>query len=177
MKKFNSFPWVLVLLIVGLFLTVNFGLAQGMSPVNVNKITVSPLPFKVGERVTISLELENTATGNYGCVGGVYYKAFIHIFKAKPFTVDNVVWETSQALTAPFRPGEKRTVTFTSTWTVPNTETINYFFSCGSPVCAPDEFGQHLVVTYYRSCVYNSLQVNPEIIRLSVKELYKLIKK
>jgi len=149
-------------------------MAQGMSPVKVNKITVTPASFRIGDILSFSIEIENTSTSAYGCVNGAYFKAFLQVFKATPYHVSNLLWDTSQALTTNLAPGEKRTVAFTAKWTVPNIATDKFIFLAGGPVCAPDEFNQTTPFTYYQTCTYAALvTMRPEVIRIAVKDILK----
>jgi len=149
-------------------------MAQGTSPVKVNRITVTPAQFKIGTTLSFSIEIENTSTSAYGCVNGTYFKAFLHAFKATPYHISNLLWETSQPITANLAPNEKRTVTFTEKWTVPNIATDKFIFLAGSPICAPDEFNQSLALTFYQTCSYAALAtIRPEFIRIAVKDILK----
>ncbi len=150
-------------------------MAQGMSPVKVNKITVTPASFRIGDILSFSIEIENTSTSAYGCVNGAYFKAFLQVFKATPYHVSNLLWDTSQALTTNLAPGEKRTVAFTAKWTVPNIATDKFIFLAGGPVCAPDEFNQTTAFPFYQTCTYSALAtvMRPEVIRIAVKDILK----
>lgn len=157
------------------FFVTGLVMAQGMSPVKVNKITITPATFRIGDTLSFSIEIENTSTSAYGCVRGAYFKAFLHAFKAAPYHISNLLWDTSQPLTTNLGPGEKRTVTFTARWTVPSIDTDKFIFLAGGPACAPDEFNQTTAFTYYQTCTYAALAtiLRPEVIRIATKEILK----
>jgi hypothetical protein len=166
--------YILLILFMGSLAVPNLGIAQGTSPVKVNKITVTPATFKIGNNLTITVEIENTSRSTYGCVGGTYFKVFLSVFKATPFHVSNQLWTTNQPLTTALNPGEKRSITFTSKWTVPNIDTDKFIFHAGGPICAPDEFNQTASRTFSRSCTYSSplLVIHPGI-GVHIKELLR----
>jgi hypothetical protein len=156
------------------FFVTGLVMAQGTSPVKVNRITVTPASFKIGDTLSFSIEIENTSTSAYACVNGTYFKAFLHVFKATPYRIDNQLWETSQPLTTNLAPHERRTVTFTARWTVPNIVTDKFIFMAGGPICAPDEFNQSTVITFYQTCTYTALAtIRPEVIRIAAKDILK----
>jgi hypothetical protein len=156
------------------FFVTGLVMAQGTSPVKVNRITVTPASFKIGDTLSFSIEIENTSTSAYACVNGAYFKAFLHVFKATPYHVSNLLWETSQPLTTNLAPHERRTVAFSAKWTVPNIATDKFIFLAGGPVCAPDEFNQTTAITFYQTCIYAPLvAVRPETLRIAVKDILK----
>ena len=143
---------------LGLALLLAFGtyaVAQGTSPVKVSSVSVSPTSFKAGDNVTITVQLENISASPYGCVGGAYFKVAVYVFKASPYTVTNQIWSADQVLTTPLAAHERRTVTLTTKWSVPNLDTPSFHVMAWSPVCAPDEFGQNAVLTINKTCVYS----------------------
>lgn len=146
-------------------------MAQGISPVKVNRIIASPSPFKEGNTVSISVEIENKATKNYGCVGTDYFKVGLKIYKST-VSPANKLWETSQALTSALGPGEKRTVAFSANRTVPNIDTDKFIFVATGPLCAPDEFGQSTSLTFLRRCRYEEL-IKMEIIKVPKTDIPK----
>lgn len=173
MRKFSINAVIMVILFTGFLLSADLVTAQGTSPVRVNKISVSPSSFKAGDRLTITIEIENTSRSRYGCVGGAYFKAFLSIYKAEPFTVSNRLWETDQTLRANLRPGEKRTVTFASRWTVPSMNYEKYIFNATGPICAPDEFGRSAKKEYVSSCTYSSPMPLLRLPKVATKDLIK----
>lgn len=165
--------YILLILLLWTLTIPELGMAQGASPVKVNKITVTPDTFKTGDTLTITVDIENTSKSAYGCVGGPYFKVFLNVFKATPFTVSNQLWTTNQALNTPLNPGEKRSITFTSKWTVSNIDTDKFILQAGSPICAPDEFNQTASRTFSRSCTYTSpapTVISPGV-GINIKEL------
>jgi hypothetical protein len=151
-------------------------LAQGTSPVKVTSIAVAPASFKAGDAVTITVQVENSATRPYGCVGTPYFQVSVNIFKAEPYTTTNMIWQGEQALTTPLAAGERRTVTLSMRWTVPNLDVSSFHVTAWSPLCAPDEFGQFAKVIINKSCVY-TYQPRLEIIRTPIRDLQILRKK
>jgi hypothetical protein len=151
------------------------GMAQGTSPIKVNSISVSPTSFKAGDQVTITIQLKNEGTRSYGCGS---FEASVSIFKTKPYTVTNRVWDASQAVTSPMAAGAVQNVTFTSKWTVPNINTTSFHIMAWSPLCAPDEFGQNTIIEIGKECVYK-YQPRFEFLARPIKPLRKapLIKK
>jgi len=148
------------------------GLAQGISPIRVNKITVTPATFKAGDRLKITIEIENTASVTYGCVGDRWFHAYVGVYKNTPFNTTNRIWNTEVRLTTPLRAGEKRGVRFLSDWDVPKIETDKFIFLAWGPVCAPDEFGMQTQKTYIRSCSYSSPKITGlKRTRFNVKKL------
>lgn len=145
-------------------------LAQGTSPVKVTGITVSPTSVQAGTNVTISVNLKNEGTAAYGCVGSEWMKAAVYIFKAQPYTVDNQIWQGSQALTANLAPGESKRVTLAAKWTVPNLDIPTFHIMAWSPVCAPDEFGQSAVLKLNKACVWRALP-KFEFVKMPLKEI------
>jgi hypothetical protein len=127
-------------------------MAQGTSPIKVNSINVAPTSFKAGDSVTVTIQLENTRATSYGCAG---MQAAVYAFKAEPYTTTNEVWRATQPVASPMAANEKRIVTFTTKWTVPNVDAPTFSLLAWSPACAPDEFGQSLVLKINKSCVYS----------------------
>lgn len=162
---------LLILFIIGSLALPNLGIAQGTSPVKVNRIIVTPATFKIGDELTITVEIENTARSAYGCVGGAHFKVYLHVFKATPFHVSNMLWSTDQPLTTALNPGEKRSITFTSKWTAPNIDTDRFIFLAGGPICASDEFNRTASRTFSRRCIYSSPQLIRGEIGIHMKEL------
>jgi len=126
----------------------------GDSPVEVTSISLSPTSFKAGDTVTVTVKIKNTATNPYACVGGVFFRVEVHVFKAEPYTVANRVWTATQPLTTPLAAGEIRTVTLASKWTVPNIDTPTFHFQAWGPLCGSDEFGGLAVLKVNKVCVY-----------------------
>lgn len=130
-------------------------LAQGTSPVKVTGITVAPANLPAGTQATFTVALENAGTKAYGCVGTPGFAVTVYVFKAKPYTTANLVWQGSQSLAAPLNLGERRSVVLATKWTVPATSTASTLYVMAwSPVCAPDEFGQNAQIKLEQECVY-----------------------
>ncbi len=147
------FKKLILIVLVSFFIAGNC-LAQGMSPVKVTKLKVTPSSFKAGDVLTFTIEIMNTSRNTYGCVGATYFKVFLDVFNAERFHVDNWLWGTEQSLTSPLAPGEKRTITFSSKWTVPKITSDKVVFVGGGPICAPDEFNQIAHITFSQTCSY-----------------------
>lgn len=130
------------------------GIAMAQSPIKVNGVSLSPTSFAAGDAVAITVNLENAGTTSYGCVGGAFFKLWVPIYKAASFTTANQIWSGEAALTSPMAPGEKRSITLSTTWTVPNLDVPAFHFQAWGPVCAPDEFGNTATLKVNRSCVY-----------------------
>lgn len=130
-------------------------LAQGSSPVKVTGITVTPASLPAGTQATFTVALQNAGTKAYGCVGTPGFAVHVYVFKAQPYTTTNLVWQGSQALTTPLNPGERRSITLATPWTVPPATTApTLYVTAWSPVCAPDEFGQNAQIKLEQECIY-----------------------
>lgn len=144
------------------FLIFFIAVAQGVSPVKVNKIVVSPSPFKVGDALTFTVEIENTSNSTYGCVNTLGFIVQISVFKSDT-SEKNLIWVGSQKLTTPLSAGEKRTVTLTSKWKVPpEVVDINkIIFRAYGPACAEGDLliQQNAELTCYRSCSFAPLKL------------------
>jgi hypothetical protein len=126
--------------------------SQGSSPVEVKTISLSPTTFKSGDNVTVTVTLHNASTNAYSCSG---MKAYLYVFKAKPYLVTNRIWSSEQAIgVTSMAAGESRTATFTQKFTVPAQNYPQLFFNAWGPICAPDEFGQSASLTVGQECVY-----------------------
>jgi len=147
-----------VFVLMGIFMFSLFipHLTMAHSPVKVNKIIVSPVPFKAGNTVSISVEIENTARSNYGCVGTELFKVFLSIWKSD-VVPGNYLWSTSQPLTAVLGPGEKRTIAFSANWTVPNIDPDKFIFHASGPLCPPDKYREGAELSFLRSCSYSPI--------------------
>jgi hypothetical protein len=152
---------------LGLVFSAN-AMAQGTSPIKVNSISVSPTNFKAGDSVTVTLQLENTRASGYGCAG---MQASIHAFKAEPYTVTNQVWNATQAVGGAMAANEKRNVTFTTRWNVPNVDAPTWHLMAWSPACPPDEFGQNAVLKIGKSCTYTATPTI-RLLRLPPQQLH-----
>jgi hypothetical protein len=109
--------------------------AQGMSPVQVTSITLSPTTCDPGDIVTVTITLHNISSQPYNCNG---MKAEIYAFKATPYTVTNRIWQAMQPVTS-FAAGEQRNVTFATKFMVP-ANLVELHFQARGPVCPPHEF-------------------------------------
>jgi hypothetical protein len=161
-----------LILLVSLLIAGNV-FAQGASPVKVNKITVTPSSFKAGDVLTFTIEIQNTSRNTYGCVGDSGFKVFLDVFNAERLQMDNWLWGTEQPLTSPLAPGEKRTITFSSKWTVPKICPEKIVFLGGGPWCAPDEFNQTAYITFSQTCLYERKISQILTGKMSRKELRK----
>lgn len=172
MKKSCLAIYTVIILFIAFWVGPGLIMAQGTSPVKVNKITTSPASFKAGNTVSISIEIENTARSNYGCVGEACFQIFVQIFKARPPIMTNFLFETTLSLNAALSAGEKKTITFPARWVVPNIDTDKFIFNATGPICAPDEFGQMLSKTFLKSCSYSATSTI-ELIRIHKKDLIR----
>jgi hypothetical protein len=161
------------LILLVLLLIAGNVLAQGTSPVKVNKLTVTPSSFKAGDVLTFTIEIQNTSRNTYGCVGGSYFKVYLYVFNADRMHVDNLLWKTEQTLTSPLAPGEKRTITFSSKWTVPKICPEKIVFVGWGPMCAPDEFSQMAKIIFNQTCLYGMIKVPLVTGTMRIKDLIK----
>ena len=156
MKRFKKAVLTILPVFILLLILPALSMAQGSSPVKVTKIMVNPNSFKAGNTISFSIEIQNTSTSSYGCSGA---KVSIHIYKATPYTVSNRVWHTEQPFSATMAPGEKKTVSFSGKWRVPNFCPNQFIVLAKGTICAPDEFDQSKADTFSKTCVYKRRQL------------------
>lgn len=157
MKNIYLAIYLLLVFFVGCLLVPSLIMANGTSPVKVINMIVYPASFKVGDTVSISVAIENTARSHYGCVHGATFKVFLNIYKASQPTLANLSWETSQPLTEVLNPGGRKVIAFDAKFRVPAIGTDKFLFIATGPFCTPDGFGQTLSRTFFRSESYSAL--------------------
>ncbi|HHT9126529.1 MAG TPA: hypothetical protein ACFYD6_12025 [Candidatus Brocadiia bacterium] len=142
-----------VLVIISLLtVTMTFSsiiFAQGSSALKITKITVTPSPFKTGNTLNFSVEVENpTSKATYG--------DFSIDFSVKEDEAYKSIGTTNSPK---LNAGEKRVVKIAQTYNASgNFKNLCFLFT---PIDAPNEFGKNFQSCYMPSCVYN-----PVIIKL-----------
>lgn len=112
--------------------------AQGNSPIEVTRVSVSPSPFKAGDEVTVTVTYRNRASAPYGCDA---FEGFFYAFKGTAHLSANLLWNVRQSLGSPMAAGETRTLACSTRFRVPTLDAPALMFVAWSPACPPDEFG------------------------------------
>lgn len=167
-----------LILLVSILIPIN--LIAGDSPVEIRVFTVTPTPFKTGDTLSFTVEIENTSDSAYGSPRH-FMKVSISIYKDE-WKLENNLWYYEQDIgTYSLAPKERRTVRISQGWIVPKDLCAKQIIIiAGAPYSGdPDERANMVRRNFFSNCSFSppSLPIPLEKINVKMRELLNKIKK
>jgi len=148
----KTLPTILIAALTVLFL-LSFVNTAFAAELNLKKFTASPSPFRKGQTVRISLQIENPNTTSVSTAGK---EIFAYVKDGTPEREGPGAFLGKTPLPATIGPGATVTVNLAQTYTVPRNASDQIQFTIHFPAITPGiEFGPAFQYKFNASCTYS----------------------